>query len=85
MYFAYFLYSQKTKNVYVGCTNDLNRRFEQHQKGLVKSTKTRRPLFLIHKEFYSNLYLARKREDYLKSLYGYREKQKVLKNYLKNR
>ncbi|MDD4990189.1 MAG: GIY-YIG nuclease family protein [Candidatus Pacebacteria bacterium] len=84
MYFVYFLYSQKTENVYVGCTNNLDRRPKQHQKGLVKSTKTRRPLFLIQKEVYSSLYLARKREDYLKSLYGYRERQKILRNYLKD-
>lgn len=83
MYAVYFLYSQKTKNVYVGCTNNLDKRLKQHQKGLVKSTKNRRPLISVHVEEFSNFYLARKREDYLKSLYGYREKQRILKEYLK--
>lgn len=85
MYWVYFLYSKKAKNVYVGCTSSLSKRFKEHNKGLVESTKKRRPLFLIYKEIYSNLSLARKREKYLKSLYGYRERKIIIENCLKNK
>jgi putative endonuclease len=33
---------------YAGFTQDLKLRFEHHQKGLVESTKDRRPLKLIY-------------------------------------
>ena len=82
MYWVYFLYSAKAKNVYVGCTNNLERRLREHNYGSVKSTRNRRPLVLIRSEEYNNLSSARKREDYLKSLYGYRERKRILKEYL---
>lgn len=83
MYWVYFLYSGKVKNVYVGCTNDLERRFKEHQNGLVESTKNRRPLNLIHYEKYDTLSLARRREEYLKSLYGSRERKRIINECLK--
>ena len=82
MYWVYFLYSKKLGNVYVGCTSNLEKRLKEHRGGLVESTKNRRPLELIYKEEYTNLALARRREDYLKSLYGYRERKRILKEYL---
>lgn len=39
MYYVYFLYSLKAKNVYVGCTGNLKKRLKEHQDGLVDSTK----------------------------------------------
>lgn len=82
MYWVYFLYSKKAGNVYVGCTGNLKKRLKEHQNGLVESTKDRRPLILIHSEKYSALSLVRRREKYLKSLYGYRERKRILKEYL---
>lgn len=81
-FYVYFLYSQKAKNVYIGCTKNLRIRVEEHQKGLVKSTKNRRPFLLIHSEKYNNLGTARRREDYLKSLYGARERKRIIKECL---
>jgi putative endonuclease len=69
-------------NVYVGCTENLRKRLKEHQDGLVESTKNRRPLTLFHTERYSNLSIARRREKYLKSLYGYRERKRILKEWL---
>ena len=83
MPFVYILYSLSKRNVYVGCTTDFMRRFKAHQRGSVKSTKDRRPFVLIHLESYSTLSLARKREGYLKSLYGSRERKKILDKYLR--
>ena len=83
MHWIYFIYSKKASNVYVGCTGNLKKRLKEHQNGLVESTRNRRPLILIHKEQYSNLSLARKREEYFKSLYGSRERKRIVKEYLK--
>lgn len=69
----------------MGSTADLKKRLKEHQDGLVESTKNRRPLVLIRGEKYSNLSLARRREKYLKSLYGYRERKRILKEYLENK
>ena len=86
MYWVYFLYSEKKRNVYVGCTANIDKRLTEHRNGLVESTKNRRPLKLIYKEEYNTLSLARKRENYLKSLYGSRERKRIVKNILiKNR
>jgi len=82
MYYVYFLYGTKAKNVYVGCTSDLEKRLKEHKDGLVESTKDRRPLILVYSETYSTLSLARRREQYLKSLYGARERKRILKECL---
>jgi len=82
MYLIYFLYSEKLGNIYVGCTNNLKKRLKEHQQGLVESTKKLRPLMLIHQEEYSSLSLARRRENYLKSLYGSRERKRIIKECL---
>lgn len=83
MFYLYILYSKKDKKLYVGHTNDLRRRFKLHNSGKVPSTKNRRPLVLIYYEAYKARKEARKRELFLKSLWGGREKKKILENYLK--
>jgi predicted GIY-YIG superfamily endonuclease len=75
------------KNVYVDCTQNLERRLlerrlDEHNKGLVENTRNRRPFILLHSGKYSTLGLARKREDYLKSLYGSRERKRIMKECL---
>jgi len=85
MFYLYILYSKKDKKLYVGHTNDLRKRFKLHDLGKVPSTKNRRPLVLIHKESYKTRKKARKRELFLKSLWGGREKKKILGNYLKKK
>ena len=49
-YYVYILQSEKDGEFYTGYTKDLKLRFEQHQKGLVESTKNRQPLKLIYSE-----------------------------------
>jgi len=83
MYWVYFLYNERAGNVYVGCTGNLKKRLKEHQGGLVESTKNRRPFVLIYAEKYNNLSIARRREKYFKSLYGYRKRKEILKEYLK--
>jgi len=49
MYFVYILKSLKDNNLYVGRTNNFERRFKEHNSGKVQSTKSRRPFALIEK------------------------------------
>jgi len=57
----------KDDGFYTGYTKDLKQRFEQHQKGIVDSTKSRRPLRLIYYEASLKQEDATKREKYLKT------------------
>ncbi len=50
MLYVYVLKSMKDDKFYVGFTRDLKLRFNQHEKGLVDSTKNRRPFKLIYYE-----------------------------------
>lgn len=81
-YYVYILYSHRNKNLYVGCTSNLNKRLEKHNNGHVQSTKNRRPLSLIYQEEYSDKGEAFNRERFLKSLWSGRFKKKVLEDFL---
>lgn len=47
MFYVYFLKSEKDNQLYIGRTNNLQRRFSEHQYRLVSATKSRRPLILL--------------------------------------
>ena len=70
MYSAYILQSKKDLKYYIGCTSNMDKRLSAHNQGLVKSTKSRFPLFLIHIETFKTLGEARKRENQIKSYKG---------------
>ena len=82
-FYIYVLRSLKDNQLYTGYTNNLNNRIEQHQKGLVQSTKNRLPLELIYFEGCKNQQDATKREKYLKTTYGKRYLKNRLANYFK--
>ena len=77
MYYVYLLKSKKDKKWYTGFTNDLRKRFKEHNNNEVASTKHRGPFELIYYEACLNQHDAHNRETYLKSGMG--------KRYLKNR
>jgi putative endonuclease len=81
-YKVYVLYNHKDHKLYVGQTNNLNKRLKLHFGGLILATKNRLPLELIHQENFSSRSEAMKREKFLKSLWGAREKKKILINFL---
>ena len=81
MYYTYILQSEKDGNFYVGFTKDLKQRFELHEKGLVNSTKERRPLKLIYYEVCLERNDATNREKYFKTHYGRMFLKKRLKSY----
>jgi putative endonuclease len=70
MHYIYVLQSEKNMEFYTGYTKDLKLRFEQHDKGLVESTKNLRPLKLIYYEACLSQQDATKREKYLKTYHG---------------
>ena len=82
MYYIYILKSKKDKKFYTGCTNNLKLRFEQHQKGLVISTKHRKPFLLIYYEACISREDAYRREKYLKTYLGKMFIKNRLKSYL---
>jgi len=70
MYFVYILLSLNHKRTYVGITDNLVRRLQQHNAGYHFYTKRYLPWKIIYNEEVDNRLLARKREKYLKSAAG---------------
>jgi putative endonuclease len=77
MYFTYILECADT-SLYVGCTNNLEKRLKQHNdsKRGAHYTKIRRPVVLKYSETFSTLKEARKRESEIKG--WHREKKLAL-------
>ena len=67
MFTVYVLKSLKNNYRYIGQTNNLNKRLDEHNSGLSKSTKNIRPLVLDYSEEYATRSKAMKRERFLKS------------------
>ncbi|MBF0490456.1 MAG: GIY-YIG nuclease family protein [Candidatus Omnitrophica bacterium] len=67
MYFVYVLKSEQRNYIYVGLTNDLERRIKQHQEGKSSTTRSYRPFVLVLTEKSELRLEARNREKYLKS------------------
>ena len=79
-YYCYILYSLKDKGLYIGYTENLILRLTSHAKGHVASTKFRRPIRLIHYEYFINGKDAKMREKFLKSGFGREQLNLILKN-----
>lgn len=58
--------SERHDEIYVGFTNDLKRRFEQHNNGESTHTKKYMPWKIVYYEAYPSAKLARTRETRLK-------------------
>lgn len=70
MEYVYVLQSNLDKKFYVGLTNDLRKRLEEHSSGKVFSTKNRLPVKLIYYGACFSRKDAAKRERYLKTAWG---------------
>jgi len=81
MFYVYVLKSKKDKLLYTGCTKNLVKRLEDHNKGKISATRERIPLKLIYYEVSINKYDAFNREKYLKTGMGKRYIYNRLKNY----
>ena len=67
MYYVYVLYSLKDTKRYIGYTENIKNRIQQHNNGFVKSTFNRRPLNLIYIETTHTKEEAMARERFLKT------------------
>ena len=65
--FVYVIQSSKDFRLYVGMTRNVEKRIEEHNKGLTPSTQFYRPWKLVYLEEYPDRISARNREKYLKS------------------
>lgn len=74
MFYVYVLLSQKDGTTYIGSTEFLKKRIEEHNAGKTKSVKHKIPLELVYFEAYVSKTLARKREIELKKNSSSKEK-----------
>ncbi len=81
MFYVYVLKSKKDGSLYIGLTNDLQRRFKEHNQKLVDSTKLKTPWELVYYEAYTSEKDARTREHQIKRFSGaYTHLKKRIKN-----
>jgi putative endonuclease len=83
MHYVYVLRSLSDDGFYIGCTENLRKRFQQHVHGNSFATSYRGPWKLIYYEAYLEQADALGREKYLKSGAGRRFLRSQLKNYLR--
>ena len=77
-FLVYFLRSRKDGSLYIGQTNNIDKRVKRHNKGLIKTTKKRIPFDLIYTETYNTRCEAMLRERHLKSIGGVKEKKAII-------
>jgi putative endonuclease len=78
LYFVYILLNPKTSKFYIGHTDNLKRRIEEHNTGCGgKYTRQNGPWILVYSEPHPDRSSAMKRERYLKSTKGSWEKKKL--------
>ncbi len=70
MYFVYILESITNKNRYIGVSNNLKRRLQEHNRGEVRYTSSKRPYKLIWYCVFNSKKQAFDFEKYLKSASG---------------
>lgn len=78
MYIVYVIKSKVDGRLYVGFTENLERRVKEHNAGKTKSTKGYLPWTLVFQEEVNERSLARKREKYLKSGCGKEFLKKII-------
>ena len=82
MFYTYVIQSKKDSKWYTVSTNNLRKRFKEHNDNIVFSTKGRGLFELIYYEACMNEQDARAREKYLKSGIGKRYLENRLKRFL---
>lgn len=85
MHYVYILESLKDEKMYVGYTNDLRRRIDEHNQGKSFATAPRKPFKLIYYEAYIYREDAEKRERFFKTGWGRNYISRALNNYFKQK
>ena len=70
MFYVYAIKSLTRNYVYVGLTNNIERRISEHNSGRNKTKRAYKPFKLIYSKEFENRIDAREREKYLKTDYG---------------
>jgi len=78
VWFVYALKNLRDGNLYIGISQNPEKRVETHNRGKTESTRSRRPFVLIYKESCNSLKEARQKEKYYKSGIG----REFLKNLI---
>jgi len=81
-HYVYVLRSLRDGLLYIGSTNDLKERFAMHNRGLIDSTRPRRPFELIFYESYRDVHDTKRREIYVKTSKGKTTLRSMLKEFL---
>jgi len=66
MAYIYILQSEKTKNYYIGSSQNFEKRYKEHLAGRVRSTKALLPLKVVLKQSLPDIDIAKKLELRLK-------------------
>jgi len=82
MYYVYVLLSGKDNNFYIGFTENVEQRLDEHNAGKNRSTKLRRPFTLIYCEGHTSKSDALRREGYFKTTKGKTTLKQILKDAL---
>lgn len=78
MFYSYLLKSSKNNDLYIGSTEDIEKRLYLHNAGKVKSTKAYRPWILIECQKFNTRSEAVKQERFLKN---HQQKEIIKKKY----
>jgi putative endonuclease len=73
MYYLYILKSLKDFGYYIGSTDNISKRLEEHNRGKTKSIKHRLPFELVHAKQFNTKKEARQKEIQLKKNYQMRK------------
>jgi putative endonuclease len=80
-YYIYVLKSLAHDFIYTGFSENLKKRFKQHNNREELSTKHYAPFDLIHYEAYRHIKDAKRRENYFKTTKGKVTLKQMLKEY----
>jgi putative endonuclease len=70
MYYVYVLRNEFSRRHYIGSTNNLHRRLEEHNRGHTRSTKSSGKWEIVYTEQFQDEIEARRRELKIKSYKG---------------
>jgi len=82
MFYVYVFYDKTRKVFYVGFTNDLKRRVNEHNSGKIHTTYRMADKLLVYYEVCLSKKDAEEREKQLKTGFGRGYLRRRLKNYL---
>ena len=84
MFYVYILQSQKDNRLYIGKTNNLKNRLQEHNSGKSAYTKKYIPWDIIYYEAHTNEQDMTRREMYLKTTQGHRAIKNMLREHFSN-